>query len=661
MDSVKEESEDISLMEGMEMKSEDLEREELEEGNELQDELKEEETVRGECGAEESQENTDPPQQKYNLRRKTTEESLTCSQWDMGFTSEKSLKFHMGKHKGKKPLTSTPLTSEKSPPPTPARDKTHRLRTARQVLDFLWNIDEMESEGEQCEVPEGNDEADGTFEIESDSGAESDSETEHAGDSFQEAKNGTVWVEQPAGKPQDKPQEWNNPGEPPGPTSYAKDNIRSPLSSLLCLIDPEMWENLYKYTEAEIKRSNAKFTLTDDELKAFFGLIYLRGVTGGKHRKLDEYWSSDLGMPIFRETISRQKFREIMRHMRFDDKNTRATRLMTDKFAMISEIFNKFVQNCIASYTPGQNITVDEQLFPTKTRCRFTQYMPNKPDKFGIKFWVAADSVTNYMLNTFPYLGKDEKKQAGQLLTENIVMRLMEPFLGKGRNVTTGSFFTTLSLANSLLEHRTTIVGAIKRNKREMPRCTEVQSELFSTKILKAGKVTLTIYQAKPKKNICILSTMHQTVSTDNSTKKLPDTVYYYNSTKGGVDAMDQMARLYSVKGGTRRWPIAVFYNILDLAAINAHILYKQCMNVNISRKTFILELVKELCARQRIANVAARRRLLPESPFSPIKRKQCQVGRCSGNKTFDICETCKRFVCGKCSKISAKLCCECE
>ncbi|KAF7641447.1 hypothetical protein LDENG_00281000 [Lucifuga dentata] len=47
------------------------------------------------------------------------------------------------------------------------------------------------------------------------------------------------------------------------------------------------------------------------------------------------------------------------------------------------------------------------------------------------------------------------------------------------------------------------------------------------------------------------------------------------------------MARKYSVKVPTRRWPVAVFYNILDLAAINASILFKKCMNERISRRIF--------------------------------------------------------------------------
>jgi len=36
--------------------------------------------------------------------------------------------------------------------------------------------------------------------------------------------------------------------------------------------------------------------------------------------------------------------------------------------------------------------------------------MPNKLDKFGIEFWLASDISTKYVINGFPYLGKDEKE-----------------------------------------------------------------------------------------------------------------------------------------------------------------------------------------------------------------------------------------------------------
>ncbi|XP_035283504.1 uncharacterized protein LOC118232545 [Anguilla anguilla] len=225
--------------------------------------------------------------------------------------------------------------------------------------------------------------------------------------------------------------------------------------------------------------------------------------------------------------------------------------LQTDKFSLVSDVWNKFVQNSIACYKPGANITVNEQLFPTKAWCWFTQYVSSKPDKSGIKSWLAADVDSKYMLNGFPYLGKDESRPPGQRLGENVVMRLMEPFLGKGRNVTMDNFFTSVSLAKKLVSN--SMVGIINKNRRELPPSAQQQGELFTTSVLKHERVILTVYRCKPRKNICLLSTLHPTVAINNDAKRKPETVTYYNATKVGVEILDQMARLYSVKGGTCR------------------------------------------------------------------------------------------------------------
>ena len=58
--------------------------------------------------------------------------------------------------------------------------------------------------------------------------------------------------------------------------------------------------------------------------------------------------------------------------------STRLSPLQTDKFVLILAVWDKFIENCLVCYKPGENITEDEQLFPTKTHCRFTKYMANK-------------------------------------------------------------------------------------------------------------------------------------------------------------------------------------------------------------------------------------------------------------------------------------------
>lgn len=49
-----------------------------------------------------------------------------------------------------------------------------------------------------------------------------------------------------------------------------------------------------------------------------------------------------------------------------------------NKFALVADVWEKFVLNSIACYKHGAKITVDEQLFPTKARCSFIQYVRMK-------------------------------------------------------------------------------------------------------------------------------------------------------------------------------------------------------------------------------------------------------------------------------------------
>ena len=75
--------------------------------------------------------------------------------------------------------------------------------------------------------------------------------------------------------------------------------------------------------------------------------------------------------------------------------------------------------------------------------------MPNKTDKIGIKFWMAADVKTTYMLNSFLYIGKDDLRPAGVTLGKHVVLRLLELYRKTGRNVPTDNFFTSVNLAKT--------------------------------------------------------------------------------------------------------------------------------------------------------------------------------------------------------------------
>ena len=52
--------------------------------------------------------------------------------------------------------------------------------------------------------------------------------------------------------------------------------------------------------------------------------------------------------------------------------------------------------------------------------------------------------------------------------------------------------------------------------------------------------------------------------------RKKTEVITYYNATKGGIDIMHQMVSWFTSKRETRRRPTIIFYNMLDITALNA-------------------------------------------------------------------------------------------
>ena len=62
---------------------------------------------------------------------------------------------------------------------------------------------------------------------------------------------------------------------------------------------------------------------------------------------------------------------------------------------------------------------------------------------------------------------------------------------------------------------------------------------------------TLTVYQGKPRKNVCNLSTVHKGLGSFSGVKAKPESVIDSKNSKYRVDDLDQMARAHCVKGDT--------------------------------------------------------------------------------------------------------------
>lgn len=462
----------------------------------------------------------------------------------------------------------------------------------------------------------------------------------------------------------------------PGVKPYGKD-AKTPLDCWNLFIDQQILDIIVENTNLYILKCRPNYSrersanCTDKvEVKALIGLLYLAGCLKSNHLSVHDLWDRNgCGVERFWVTMSEQRFLFLLRHIRFDNTDTRQERRQYDKFTPVRSIFEIFTQNCGKSYTISEFATVDEMLLGFRGRCSFRQYMPQKPNKYGLKVYATVCSKTRYLLIWEPYLGVQPQgpfwKDNSQM---SLVQRLVQPISGTGRNLTFDNFFTSFPLIKTLLvSHRLTVVGTVRKNKRELP------LEFVSTKERPVGSslfgysddVTIVSYVPKKNKNVILASSMHHDDAIDESTGEFnkPEIITFYNATKGGVDTLDQLCENYNVARHTRRWPMVIFYGMLNVAGVNSQIIFlANNINDNICRKSYLRDLALALTNEH-----VVRRSLLANLPTEVRQRRQAVAGtssqtitadsvpqgtrkRCfmctKDSKTKYYCQQCKKFIC---------------
>ena len=107
--------------------------------------------------------------------------------------------------------------------------------------------------------------------------------------------------------------------------------------------------------------------------------------------------------------------------------------------------------------------------------------MASKPDKYGQKYWLAVDKDSKYVVNAFPYVGRDETRSRDERVSDQVVMRLLKPYLNKGRNVKTDNYFTSIKLATELQKYKTSLLGTVNKIRKEVLAVVKHMKDPFYT------------------------------------------------------------------------------------------------------------------------------------------------------------------------------------
>ena len=165
-----------------------------------------------------------------------------------------------------------------------------------------------------------------------------------------------------------------------------------------------------------------------------------------------------------------------------------------------------------------------------------------------------------------------------------------------------------MELAKVLNSWNMTLVGTVRKNKRFLPSHMQPTKERFvySTNFAYHRDATVCSHVPKKKKAVVLLSSMYMSAEVEETQSAKPEIIKYYNKTKGGVHTMDKMLGEYTVKRRTLRWPLAFFYNMIDVTGLACYVIYRE-QNARFRAKDQQRKFLKELANRLCMASMEAR------------------------------------------------------
>ena len=343
----------------------------------------------------------------------------------------------------------------------------------------------------------------------------------------------------------------------------------TPQSVLLLFLDDTFWDTLVEQTnlyanshpsviQQKIQRTSHHQQWKDVDvpiMKSFFGQLMAMGLN--RKPAIECYWSSKrvYKMHFFGEVMPVDRFKDVLRYLHYVDNDSYDdVARKRDSLWKIRPFLNLLSTNFTKYFYPGTELSIDEGTCAFKGRVKFRAYNPNKPHKWGIKIYQVCDAVTGYCCRF--KVAADESTT-----TYELVLNLMDNYLGKGHELYVDRFHSSPRLFQDLYAKNTVAVGTCMNNRRSLSKqCLKEKLKRRETIARRQG--ALMALKWRDKREVLMLSTKHtptmETVTRNAHgpcpPKDKPTAVICYNSYMMGVDKSDQMLQYYDFNRKTVKW-----------------------------------------------------------------------------------------------------------
>jgi hypothetical protein len=229
------------------------------------------------------------------------------------------------------------------------------------------------------------------------------------------------------------------------------------------------------------KRGHDWYDVDEGELRAFMGVRLWMGMRKQPNIKTFCAGEDDVfHCPIFLGLFTWKRFETLNKglHMtNMDDGMLDRNSPNFDKVGQCRWLIDIIRRACKCAWLLGAYCTIDEMMMHYKgSYCPIWQYLPMKPEKWGIKIWYLVDSITKYVYDFDVYMGKTNVATEGLALlrgsgnlAQGVVLKLMDGLENEGQTVVMDNYFTSIELFQKLHVRGIYATGTVWSNQIELP------------------------------------------------------------------------------------------------------------------------------------------------------------------------------------------------
>ena len=444
----------------------------------------------------------------------------------------------------------------------------------------------------------------------------------------------------------------------------------TPFQYFKQMVDDQLINHIVEQTNLySVQSTGTSIAVDHNEMEQYIGLLVMMSII--KLPQIRMYWAKETRVPCIADVMSINRFEKIKQffHCNDNEKILPPTADNFDKLYKVRPVIDSLLEKC-KQIPQEEHHSVDEQIIPTKSRTSLRQYLPNKPNKWGIKVW-ARCGISGILYDFEIYTGRTDKAQTKPelLMGGNVVNRLTRTLpMNVNCKVYFDNFFSSIALMNSLKEDGLWSVATIRKD-----RLKGADKLLLSEKDLKKkGRGAFdSVVEANSGVTVLrwfdngLVQMVSNFIGNDEATQarrwskkerkfiniQRPAMVVEYNSYMGGVDLCDMLLSMYRVRHRSTKYYMHIIFYCIGVAVVNGWLLYRRHMHQKrVPQKkhmpliSFQSAIAASLCQAGKTSTGAARSRGRPSSSSpTPVampskKRKSSSVPNPVEDVRLDQC-----------------------